>query len=75
MTAGGRLVVAGLLTGLVAAYSAGRIVASYVFEMRANDLVILATAAAVVAAMAAMATMVPALKASRLSPVRALRPE
>jgi putative ABC transport system permease protein len=75
MMAGGRLVVAGLLIGLAAAFAAGRVVASYVFEMRATDPVVLATAGAVVAAMAALVTMVPAFKASRLSPVRALRPE
>jgi putative ABC transport system permease protein len=75
MTAGGRLVAVGLLAGLAAAYTAGSLVASFVFEMRATDPIVLAIAGAVVAAMSAIATMMPAFKASRLSPVHALRPK
>jgi hypothetical protein len=60
---------------LAAAYIAGSLVARFVFEMRAADPVVLATAGAVVAALAAVAPKVPAFTASRLSPVRALRSE
>jgi ABC-type antimicrobial peptide transport system permease subunit len=53
----------------------GRIVANSVFGMRASDPAVLLTAAAIVAAIAAVATMIPAIRASRIDPVRALRSE
>jgi ABC-type lipoprotein release transport system permease subunit len=43
--------------------------------MRAADPVILVTAAVIVATVAFLATMIPAIRASRLDPVRALRAE
>jgi hypothetical protein len=73
MSNGLRLALAGLVLGLAAAYAGGRVVASSVFEMRAGDPGILITAAAIAAAIAVAATMMPALKASRVDPVRTLR--
>jgi putative ABC transport system permease protein len=73
MSEGQRLTLAGLMLGLAAAYAGGRVLASSVFEMRAADPVILVTAAAIAAAIATTSTVIPALKASRLDPVRNLR--
>lgn len=75
MSAGQRLALAGLFLGLAAAYAAGRAVASSVFEMRAADPVVLIAASAIVAGVTFAATTVPAIRASRLDPVRALRSE
>jgi putative ABC transport system permease protein len=70
---GQALAIGGVLIGLAAAYAVGRVVASYLYEMRAADPLILIGAGAVVAAVTMAATIVPAIRASRLDPVRALR--
>jgi ABC-type lipoprotein release transport system permease subunit len=75
MSGGQRLMLVGLALGVATAYAGGRIVASSVFEMRASDPGILMIAAATAATIAAAATMIPALKASRIDPVRVLRSE
>jgi predicted permease len=73
LNTGRRLAIAGLLLGLAAAYAGGRVVASYLYEMRAADPLVLIGAGAVVAAVTMAATMIPALRASRVDPVLALR--
>ena len=73
MRSGQRLALVGLALGLAGAYASGRLVAGSVFAMRAADPVVLLGAGAIVAAVACGATMIPALRASRLNPVRALR--
>jgi putative ABC transport system permease protein len=73
MSDGQRLALAGLVLGLATAYAGGRVVASSVFEMRAADAAVLVTSAAIAAAIAVAATMIPALKASRIDPLRVLR--
>ena len=73
MLEGNRLAVIGLVSGLVAAYLGGRIVASSVFEMRAADPAILASAGAIAMLLAFAATMIPSIRAARQDPVRALR--
>lgn len=75
MGTGQRLAIVGVVVGLAGAYAGGRLVASRVYAMRAADPVILLAAAVIVAAVALLATMIPAVRASRLDPVRALRPE
>lgn len=75
MTSGQRLALVGVVIGLFGAYAGGRLVASSVYAMRAADPMILAAAAFIVAVVAFLATMIPAVRASRLDPVRALRPE
>jgi putative ABC transport system permease protein len=75
MSAGQRLTIAAVVLGLAAAFAAGRLVASSVFEMRAADSVVLIGAAAIVAAVTCGATLIPAIRAGRIDPVRALRPE
>jgi putative ABC transport system permease protein len=70
---GRNLAVAGLVIGLVAAYVVGRVVASSLYEMRAADPLVLLGAGALVAAVTMIATMIPAIRGSRVDPVRALR--
>jgi len=72
---GRTLVAAGAVIGLALSYAAGRLIASRIYAVRANDPWILGAAAAVVVVIALLATMVPAYRASRLEPARALRPE
>ena len=75
MGTGQGLALAGVLFGLAGAYAGGRLVASRVYTMRAADSVVLLAAGLIVAAVALVATMIPALRASRIDPVRALRAE
>jgi putative ABC transport system permease protein len=72
----GRLLTAsGALIGVAVAYFSGRVVTSRLYEVRAADPLILGAAALVVAGFAIMATTIPAYRASRLDPVRVLRPD
>jgi ABC-type antimicrobial peptide transport system permease subunit len=73
--AGQRWALAGVVVGLAATYGGGRLVASQVYEMRADDPLILFMAAGLVAVIAFVAATIPAVKASRLDPVQALRPD
>jgi putative ABC transport system permease protein len=75
LTSGQILAMGGVLLGLAAAYAGGRVVSSYLYEMRAADPVVLFGAAAIVAVVSVAATIIPALRASRVDPVRALRSE
>jgi ABC-type antimicrobial peptide transport system permease subunit len=72
---GQKLAIAGVVLGLAAAYAVGRIVATYLYAMRAADPVVLVGAGAIVAAVTIAATMIPALRGSRVDPVRELRAE
>ena len=47
--------------------------ASSVYEMQANDPAILATAAVLAIVITLAATMIPAIRATRVDPMRALR--
>jgi ABC-type lipoprotein release transport system permease subunit len=73
MGSGQRLAIAGILLGIAGAYAGGRLVAGRVYAMRAADPMILLAAALILAAVALAATMIPALRASRIDPVRAVR--
>ena len=73
LNTGQRLALVGVVIGLAAAYAGGRVVASYLYAMRAADPLVLIGAGVVVAAVTMAATMVPALRGSRVDPVRALR--
>ena len=72
---GRNLAVAGTVIGLAAAYAVGRIVTSSLFEVRAEDPIILFTAGALVGVITMIATMIPAIRGSRVDPLRALRSE
>ncbi|MGQ0733799.1 MAG: ADOP family duplicated permease [Acidobacteriota bacterium] len=76
MLAQGRmLAVVGVGIGLAAAYASGRLVSSWLFEVRASDPVILGASAVVVVAITLLATMLPARRAAQLDPARVLRPD
>jgi macrolide transport system ATP-binding/permease protein len=72
---GGALVqvAVGLLLGIPAALGAGRILADQLYGVKSSDPLVLSAAAVVLAACAAAAGLIPALRASSVDPVRALR--
>jgi predicted permease len=65
----------GLAIGVPGALAAGRLLADQVYGVQTSDPWILGIAAAVLAACAAAAGLVPAMRASSIDPVRALRVE
>jgi putative ABC transport system permease protein len=64
---------AGLAVGVAAAYASGRYVQNQLFELRADDPLVFATAVVTLLGAAGLATLIPALRASRMNVVRALR--
>jgi predicted permease len=72
---GRTLALVGATMGLVIAYAAGRVVSSWLYEVRSSDPLILGGATALVAGIALLATMIPAYRAARLDPARVLRPD
>jgi putative ABC transport system permease protein len=71
---GRTLAAIGATLGLLAAYGSGRLISSWLYEVRASDPAILAAAATIVAGIALLATMVPAYRAAHLDPAKVLRP-
>jgi predicted permease len=72
---GRTLTLLGAGIGLAAAYGTGRFVASRLYEVRADDPVILVSAGLIVAVIAITATVVPAFRAALISPARVFRAE
>ena len=70
-----RLVVPGLLAGSVGALVAARIVGGMLVNVSASDPLTFAAAAAFLAVVAALATYLPALRATHVDPMAALRSE
>jgi predicted permease len=70
-----RLVVAGLVPGLILAYLAGRSLETLLVGVAPADPSTFAVAAAVTAVMAIAGTLLPTLRAVRIDPLRALRAE
>jgi putative ABC transport system permease protein len=68
-------VAAGLVCGMAAALALGRLVSGLLFGVASNDAATLAGAAAVLGVAAGAASILPALRATRIDPVRALRAE
>jgi predicted permease len=68
-----RLVLAGVLVGLPAAVGASRLLEGMLFGMTAINPLILTLAALLLFAVAAAAAYLPALRASRIQPMKALR--
>jgi putative ABC transport system permease protein len=68
-------VVGGLAIGLLAAVAATRVIQSMLFETDATDPVTFAAITVLLAAIALVASLVPALRASRVDPVEAIRTE
>ncbi len=67
------LAAAGLAIGVPVAYSAARLVESFLFGMKARDVTTLVAAPVALLLAAAAAGWVPARRASRVEPMRALR--
>jgi predicted permease len=72
---GGIVALLGAATGLIAAIAGGRFLESQLFGISARDPGVLVGATAVVVAVAIAACWLPAHRASRMSPVQALRQE
>ena len=70
-----RLTVPGLLAGSVIALAAARIVGGMLVNVSASDPLTFASAAAFLGLVAALASYVPALRATRVDPMIALRAE
>jgi len=69
------LIGAGVAIGMTAALLLTRYIEGQLFGLTPNDPLTLVVAAAILAAVAALAGYIPALRASRVDPIRALRYE
>lgn len=67
------LVIAGLVLGLIGAFWLTRLLATQLFQIEATDPTTFVAVSAVLLAAAATGTLVPALRATRVDPMRALR--
>jgi putative ABC transport system permease protein len=72
---GMRLVWVGAAIGLAAAYGLSRLIASFLFGVKASDPLVFATVPLVLSAVALLAVWIPALRATRIAPAEALRYE
>ena len=70
-----RAVTAGLVVGALAAAWAVGFVEGYLYQLTTTDPRIWITATALILAMAAVGTLIPAIRASRVDPLQALRTE
>ena len=61
--------------GLAGAFGLTRLIATQLFSVRATDPATFATVTVVLVAVAVAATLVPALRATRIDPLTALREE
>jgi len=75
LSQGGRLAIVGIGAGAVLAALVGRVLGSLLYGVSAVDPIAYAIAATILLVVAALATFVPALTASRVDPLRALRTE
>jgi ABC-type antimicrobial peptide transport system permease subunit len=69
------MLLAGVVFGTILALLAGRTASAMLFGLKAYDLATLVFAFVLLAVIAVLASWLPALKASRLDPVAALRAE
>lgn len=72
---GVRMVVAGIVVGVLLALAAGQLIATLLYGVDARDPVTMASAALLMLCVAVIAAIVPAWRASRVDPVSALRAE
>lgn len=69
----GQVVLGGIAVGLVAAFFATRLMAALLYGVEARDLPTFFTVPIVLAVTALLATLAPALRATRVDPLAALR--
>jgi ABC-type antimicrobial peptide transport system permease subunit len=69
------VILGGLAVGVAVAYAAGRYVQSQLFGLDADDPLVFGAASGILLLCAVVATLMPALRASRIEVVRALRCE
>ena len=69
------VVVAGLVVGLPASLAGGRLLSGFLFGIEPTDAATLGASALALAALAALAAYLPARRASRVTPMAALRAE
>jgi putative ABC transport system permease protein len=72
---GGLVTLAGIVVGLGAALAGGRLIQALLYDVSPRDPAVFATTTAVLLMVALVACWVPARRASKLSPLEALRPE
>ena len=70
-----QLAIAGVVVGVGAAFGLTRLIASFLFGVKAWDPLVFVTVPVVLAAVALLAVWLPATRASRLDPMAALRVE
>ena len=75
LTQGGRVVVAGATAGLAAALAGSRVIESVLYGVGPRDPAVFAATTALLLLVGLVACWIPARRASRLSPVEALRQE
>ena len=75
MGQGLRLAAAGVVAGIVVALAGARLLNSLLFGTSPTDTLTFVAAATLLVAIAALASLVPALRASRVDPLIALRDE
>jgi predicted permease len=72
---GGRLIIAGLVAGVIAAIALGKLAASMLFGLKPGDPRVLLGASLLLLIAGLLATTVPAIRAANLNPMAALREE
>jgi ABC-type antimicrobial peptide transport system permease subunit len=72
---GMRLALVGVVVGLAAAFGLTRLIASFLFEVKPWDPAVFITVPLLLSAVALFAVWLPALRASKLNPMEALRTE
>jgi putative ABC transport system permease protein len=70
-----RLAAAGILIGLAAAYAVTRLLTALLFQVSPHDPATFIGLAVVLGAVALVASALPALRATRVNPITALRQE